>query len=257
LPTAQTQHVRSLPSQLISQTSNTRPGDDVDAAIWSTLEVSVATVCACLPAIRALLSKWFPSLFDTSNISSYSSRQEEKPDLEPGNLTVLNTPTRSRILRLQKIGPSYNKRVVVTPDDELLSDNPQIGEFRDIDRYGREHRGQETKVWINPHFDPEGNVVEWQGPLVENHQVERQICRPSTENTSLWLLEGPMIGDGDQVGVVGKARSMELGNIGIAVSTGEELVKAEYTSGRPRLQRIWASKSLPPLPTGGRPEDWV
>jgi hypothetical protein len=93
--------------------------------------------------------------------------------------------------------------------------------------------------------------------------LERQTSSPSTENTSLWLLEGPMIDDvvEDQMGIVGKERSVEVGSIGVAVSTGEVVGKAKEgvggRSGRMRLQRIWASKSMPPLPTGGRQEDWV
>ncbi|KAE9378911.1 hypothetical protein N431DRAFT_499610 [Stipitochalara longipes BDJ] len=227
--------------------------DDVDTAIWSTLEFSVAMVCACLPAIRALFSRWLPSVFGSTNIASSNGRDKSDPGQPSESVDISH-----RLRRLQKIGPSYNKRVV-TPDDELLCDTPQNRAFGDRhrDRHRRQHgkERQEAKVWINPRFDPEGNVVEWQGPV----EIERHISYPSTEDTSLWLLEGPMIGDVEvgQVGIVGKARSIEMGNIGIAVNSAEELARAEYRSGRPRLQRIWASKSLPPLPTGGRPGNWV
>jgi len=127
-------------------------------------------------------------------------------------------------------------------------------EFRSVKKYVSEH-SNEKKIWINPRFDPSGNVVEWHSPV--EMKMERQVSYPSTEDTSVWLLEGPMVGDLEQgqLGIVAKARSVELG-IGLAVSTGEEVVKAEY-AGRHRLQKIWASKSLPPLPTGGRPGDWV
>ncbi|KAN0115222.1 hypothetical protein V8E51_004766 [Hyaloscypha variabilis] len=232
--------------------------DDVDAAIWSTLEFSVATICACLPAIRALFSHWFPSLFGSTNISS--SNEHNKPD--PGKqIESIDTLTRSH--RLQKFGPSYNKRVFVTPDDELLVDTPESVAFNGRDRHSRVHRKerQETKVWINPRFDPDGNVVEWQGPV--EIDLERQTSYPSTEGTSLWLLEGPMIDDvvEGQVWIAGKTRSVEVGDIGVVVSTGEVVGKAKEgastRSGRMRLQRIWAGKNLPPLPTGGRQEDWV
>jgi hypothetical protein len=259
------------PSQLSSETANKRPGDNVDAVIWSTLEVSVATVCACLPAIRALLSRSLPSLFDTSNISSYNSQGSQKdnssPHLDPGNLTVLNTSTSSRISCLQKMGPSYNKHVVVAPDDELLFYDPQLGEFRDIDKYGRTYGrdGQETKVWINPRFDPDGNVVECQGTAVERRKVDKHISHWSTDNISLWMLEGPMVGD-VEVGIVREAKSVELGSsfmnieaedIGVAVSTREEPMRADYMSGRPKLQRVWVPNTLPPFAMGGRSEYWV
>jgi hypothetical protein len=135
--------------------------------------------------------------------------------------------------------------------------------FNGRDRHSRVHgkEGQETKVWINPRFDRIGNVVEWQGPV--EIDLERQTSYPSTEGTSLWLLEGPMIDDvvEGQVWIAGKTRSVEVGDIGVVVSTGEVVGKAKEgastRSGRMRLQRIWAGKNLPPLPTGGRQEDWV
>ena len=130
-------------------------------------------------------------------------------------------------------------------------------EFRNSQRYARSlvSDPNEKKVWINPRFDQTGNVVDWHDP--QDMNLERQDSNPSTEDTSVWLLEGPMIGDLEQgqLGVVAKAKTVEHG-IGLAISNGEEMAKA-YASGKPRLQRIWASKSLPPLPTGGRPGDWV
>jgi len=42
-------------------------GDNVTPSVWSVVEVCVAVICACLPAIRALLSYWFPSFFETTS----------------------------------------------------------------------------------------------------------------------------------------------------------------------------------------------
>jgi hypothetical protein len=42
-------------------------GDDVTPTVWSIVEVCVAMICACLPAIRALLSYWFPSFFEMTS----------------------------------------------------------------------------------------------------------------------------------------------------------------------------------------------
>jgi hypothetical protein len=44
--------------------------------------------------------------------------------------------------------------------------------------------GTETKIWINPKFDKEGNVVDCQTP-----DFESQPSVPSRE-TSVWALEG-------------------------------------------------------------------
>jgi len=35
-------------------------------AIWSMIEICIATICACVPSIRALLARWLPQLFDIS-----------------------------------------------------------------------------------------------------------------------------------------------------------------------------------------------
>jgi len=42
--------------------------DNVNLTVWSAIENSVATICACLPAIRALFSHWMPKVFKTTRI---------------------------------------------------------------------------------------------------------------------------------------------------------------------------------------------
>ncbi|KAI1877994.1 uncharacterized protein JN550_000176 [Neoarthrinium moseri] len=41
--------------------------DYVEVGYWSTIEISIGIVCACMPAIRALLSKVFPLVFGSQN----------------------------------------------------------------------------------------------------------------------------------------------------------------------------------------------
>jgi hypothetical protein len=45
-------------------------GDNVTPAIWSDIELFVAITCACLPAIRKLLSGWFPVFFDFGSVDN-------------------------------------------------------------------------------------------------------------------------------------------------------------------------------------------
>lgn len=40
-------------------------GDDVPGSYWSGLELHIGVVCACMPAIRALLGKVAPQIFTT------------------------------------------------------------------------------------------------------------------------------------------------------------------------------------------------
>lgn len=42
--------------------------------IWSGVELGIAFVCACLPTIRRLLSRWFPKYFGLSTAQSYIQR---------------------------------------------------------------------------------------------------------------------------------------------------------------------------------------
>ena len=111
-------------------------------------------------------------------------------------------------------------------DEELLSTTPVSDVFGDTGSIRRGNSEHTTKVWINPRFDAEGNVVESQGPIADKHNSQ-----PSTQ-TSLWALEGPMINDGGG-SVEDKTNDFEMGNIGVVVSRGSLPVEEEY--GNPRL----------------------
>lgn len=46
---------------------------------WSTIEVDVGVICACLPAIRALLRRVSPTLFgDTEKVKSYGMNSHSR-----------------------------------------------------------------------------------------------------------------------------------------------------------------------------------
>jgi hypothetical protein len=52
-------------------------GDYVDAVTWTSLELAIVMICACLPAIRNLLIRFYPRTFSTSMRSS--SNTQTKP----------------------------------------------------------------------------------------------------------------------------------------------------------------------------------
>ncbi|KAK3372727.1 hypothetical protein B0H63DRAFT_302890 [Podospora didyma] len=58
----------------------------VDIVLWSGLETSVATICASIPALQALLLKLFPSLKSRTGTGSRSTPRRSKPGR-------VNTPT--------------------------------------------------------------------------------------------------------------------------------------------------------------------
>lgn len=56
---------------LVSFDNSTDPTwDHVVPTVWSLIEINIAMICACLPALRALLSRSLPSLFDISHKGS-------------------------------------------------------------------------------------------------------------------------------------------------------------------------------------------
>lgn len=59
------QSLTALTAGLLTETSTDACSaeDYVEVGYWSTIEISIGIVCACMPAIRALLSHVFPFIF--------------------------------------------------------------------------------------------------------------------------------------------------------------------------------------------------
>lgn len=75
--------------------------------MWSLAEQGVAMICACLPAIRKLLSCYLPDIFD---IDSSTSSSEAPPYIYP-----LSTPFPKR----------RSRRATIITVDEVISPNGQ------------------------------------------------------------------------------------------------------------------------------------
>jgi hypothetical protein len=116
-------------------------------------------------------------MFEFSSPSS-DNRGRLPPSSRPYTSTNNQDPKNSNQIRLEKVGPSYNKRVV-TPEQELLSAAvpPEFGKFGN----GWREREVETKVWINPRFGKEGEVIE--GKEVELDRHHSQI----TQSSGIWF----------------------------------------------------------------------
>jgi len=46
--------------------------DNVEPIIWSMIEINMAIICACMPSLRTLFSRWLPNLFDITHRSHRS-----------------------------------------------------------------------------------------------------------------------------------------------------------------------------------------
>jgi hypothetical protein len=56
-------------------------GDNVDVFHWSCIEIATAIICACLPALRVLISRLFPGIFgslETHTVPSTRSGSSRK-----------------------------------------------------------------------------------------------------------------------------------------------------------------------------------
>ncbi|CZT12658.1 uncharacterized protein RAG0_16400 [Rhynchosporium agropyri] len=225
-------------------------GDDIMPALWSFVEICVALICSCLPALRALLSRWFPSIFDLtfrSNPEDIETPLSRKTELAHYH-TSQGTAERTKTTFIEKDGPSYNKhsRVdsmapsrasfkssVIFPlglSNEFPSTHPSHG-CRDSETYtarvsipphGRRDSDTytarvvsiqqsmhtqmeplseeipETKVWINPCFDEQGNPMESPNAVettFSSSQSRISLAGSEMSDFSLWALEGPRASD--------------------------------------------------------------
>ncbi|KAE9367303.1 hypothetical protein N431DRAFT_561324 [Stipitochalara longipes BDJ] len=139
-------------------TSNDLPWDNAIPSIWSFVEICVATICACLPAIRLLLSRYLPALFSSAAPSSYDIDRLPRVESHPYN------ETDDRDIRLEKI----RRRSAVAGWEEEGCTVPV-------------ERG-ETKVWINKEADEDGSR---NGMLGE---IDSQESRTNSEASGLFRL---------------------------------------------------------------------
>lgn len=109
-------------------------GDNAIPAIWSVIEISVAAICACLPSFRPLLARQFPRAFDISSDPSQSQhgyqqssrslyrRQPSYIRQNSARSSLVEQPKMREYSHVQahRVGPLYNKKIIVSPDDLLL-----------------------------------------------------------------------------------------------------------------------------------------
>jgi len=158
----------------------TQPDDNSLAVIWSILEVSVAVICSCLPAIRALFSRWLPDLFDLNN-------PHEPASASSGTLSH----------PMQKIGPSYNKHYPILSNSSPTF-SPLTSAFK-LPPAPSHETETKTKIWINPKFDDAGQLVDFHSSELSpdysqtpsQAQWDRRSSVPTeSTSTSLWVLDG-------------------------------------------------------------------
>lgn len=54
-------------------------GDYIEVGLWSTIEINVGIICACMPNLRLFVGRLFPNVLGTShNESMYYTRDAER-----------------------------------------------------------------------------------------------------------------------------------------------------------------------------------
>ncbi|KAH7035914.1 uncharacterized protein B0I36DRAFT_382528 [Microdochium trichocladiopsis] len=87
-------------------------------SVWSTVEITVGIMCACMPSMRVILVRFWPRIFGSS---SYASRNKSsgygvgsKP--RTGNTSQADTTSKSRSTVRSSWKPKFSKRPTL-PDD--------------------------------------------------------------------------------------------------------------------------------------------
>ncbi|KAH8663482.1 hypothetical protein BGZ60DRAFT_68516 [Tricladium varicosporioides] len=207
--------------------------DNVPAINWSFFEICIATICACLPATRALLSRYLPSLFSISHSSVPSTpgpSQRPKADTyHKADIQLSRPQTEKSEIEKSEPGPLHDKKVITCPDDAFLHDLDPESKF--------------TKIWVNPRFDRKGNIVNVKNMSVHHESHYGSIHESLHErvydssDTSLFILEGPRLSDDEDMkrvmGMESDRRTMSMYSNGRAISLHSIGGRSVQSRGRP------------------------
>lgn len=92
--------------------SNTFIEDYVDMGVWSTIEVPVGIICACMPSIRSLLRNIFPAVF--SSTTKDASTASSLPQIQ--NVTNRSSTARFNMSNKPKLQDGDTFIQLVEPD---------------------------------------------------------------------------------------------------------------------------------------------
>ncbi|CAF3511597.1 unnamed protein product [Fusarium graminearum] len=105
-----------------------RPAKGVDIAIWSGLECNIAIMCACVPSLKPLFSRTFPSFF--ASPQSSKSQSSGNPN-SPGSLHIYNNNPENSLKSEPSHGidleitvqQSFEMRTTTAADDDTSEKN--------------------------------------------------------------------------------------------------------------------------------------
>ncbi|KAK2031714.1 CFEM domain-containing protein [Colletotrichum zoysiae] len=119
--------------------------DFLDVSVWSTIEICVGIMCACLPAMRMILVKIFPSLSSGSTLRSKGRQYYKQYGSDARSRTMESQPRTVGVVSVDRNDPApeagdrqitFQKTFLVSYSD---SDETDLVPMRNIQRPGRAH----------------------------------------------------------------------------------------------------------------------
>jgi hypothetical protein len=111
--------------------------DNMDITLWSCIELAVAVICACLPALRPLVSRVLPKIFgsvqSTSMATGDPSRAPSRPDTK-GMHRVEDVEGVEVLHKDLQSAPSTRGRWSDTDETELVAMSPKTILDKDLPR---------------------------------------------------------------------------------------------------------------------------
>ncbi|PVH81289.1 hypothetical protein DL98DRAFT_559877 [Cadophora sp. DSE1049] len=115
--------------------------DNVPVSIWSTVEISVGMICACMPTIRILLVSLFPKIMGTTQLSrtpnKYYNSSRGQHTATGGNISVVrprgkSTSENDTDMEVED-GIRYQQTYTVRHDNQWDHDESNLIQMNDMD----------------------------------------------------------------------------------------------------------------------------
>lgn len=118
--------------------------DYVEVGYWSTMEVPVGIICACMPAVRSLFSLIFPKVFSTSKKDSSYAFASFGPSARLSSQPKLGGSQQRSQIRVKQewtVARSDVSREQYPSDEELVPEPLSLAETNAVKQQDHSHRG--------------------------------------------------------------------------------------------------------------------
>jgi len=96
------------------------PGDTIDLLAWSEAELTVATICVCLPSLKSILNKHLPRYFSNASSTHYLG------GIEPRAMLSVESPAGTGTTSLRFEQGKNSMRVGINEHGEVAGDKSRV-----------------------------------------------------------------------------------------------------------------------------------